>query len=218
MQAGGGGTWSLTQFKYTDNFGGGTGGTCATNICTTTIAAPSPGHLLVAVQKFNGTQTTTTPTGGQTWAHCVACVVGSTSKFDTWYVLSATATGQTTVVCTWNTNLAVLHACEVYEYAWSGSTISFVAGAGTEDAACNTCAAVTLTGTFNLAIQAAWTLNASAVTAISGTNASSYTNPQQFYSGTGSVGWINATSGTAFNWTVTGTGAVGVLGITFNGT
>lgn len=223
--AGGGGTWSLVQFKYFDEIGGGTGGSsCASGgtTCTVTISAPGVGHLLVAaiLTGTNATLTTTTPTGGQTWTHCASCVVGSTAAgwADAWYVLSATATGQTTVVCNYSGSTDGYAGCGIYEYAWSGASISFDVAGGTVDAACTTAcatAALTITGT-DVIIQTALSVPASVgVTAISGAN---YSNPKQFYSNTGNAGWINATTATSANWTNgSSAAALTVFGIAFKG-
>jgi len=154
--------------------------------------------------------------------HCAgtnACAFGNTTtgKADAWYVLSATATGQTTVTCNFSANnwSGAYNSCSVYEYHWSGASITFDTSNGAVDATCTTCAGVALTlgGTTDVIIQTAITIPGSGVTAISGTN---YTNPKQFYSGTGDAGWINTSDGTAPNWTQ-GSSTLTVMALAFKG-
>jgi len=226
-RAGGGaaGTWSLIQFKYWDNVGGGTGGgTCSGggSSCQVTITAPTAGNLLVAVGFFDkSTSTMTTPTGGQTWTHCAGtngCLFGNNTVglIDAWYVTSATSTGQTSVTCNYSGGTTAYQSCGVYEYHWTGTTISFDTSNGAIDATCTTCAGATLTlgGTADVIIQTGWSLPSSTgFSAITG----SYTSPKQFYSGGGDAGWINTSSGAAPNWT--GSSAqYTVMGIAFKGT
>lgn len=220
---GGSGTWSLVQFKYFDAAGGGTGGsTCGSTDtgCTVNITAPGAGHLLVATYLHDSsTNNTTTPTGGQTWTHCPAGaqVGNSTDGFaDCWYVLSATATGQTTVTCNQSATSTNYHSCGLYEYAWTGSSISIDTSGGTVRASCTSCAAVSLTlGGTDVVIQTAISIvAATGVTALSG---STFTSPQQFYSNTGNAGGINLTSFTAPNWTMSPSSATTVMGVAFKG-
>lgn len=225
--AGAGGTWTLVQFKYYDNAGGGTGGSACssgTTSCTVTIAAPTAGNTLVAIgfpAPTSGTLTmNSTPTGGETWTHCGGtngCAFGATANgsLDAWYSIGVTATGQTSVTCHWSGNAVAYNGCGIAEVHWSGSTVTFDTSAGNNSVAVSggSCAgaALTLTGSDDYIFEAAAPSNA--ITALTG---SGYTNPQQFYGSFGQAGQLNATSGAAPSWT-DASGTCAIMGIALKG-
>lgn len=220
------GTWTFTQLKYQDSLAGGTGGgacTTGTTSCVVNISAPVAGHVLIAFSLAaisNVSATMTTPTGGQTWTHCPSCLSADTANgaVDAWYVVSATATGQTTVTCNfssvqWNDN--GYSSCGFVEAAWSGTSISFDTSNTIIDSTnCTSCASGSLTlGGTDYVFRAAITLPGSGVTNISD---AAFTNPKQFYSGTGQAGKLNATGTDNPTWTQ-GSSTLAAFGIAFKG-
>lgn len=217
------GTFTLVQFKYNDSLGGGTGGSscdnATTGVCNVTVSALGSGHLVACVGFFahSVAVTVSCTATSNTFTHCAGahgCAFGnSTAGFlDAAYVLSSTS-GATNVACTSSLSSLAYLGCGVYEYSYSGSSISFDTSNGAIDTACTTCAAqaLTLTGTTDVIIQTG--IPANSLTAISG----AYTNPAQFYSGAGNAGRINTTDGTAPNWTQNVSGQVTVMAIAFKG-
>jgi hypothetical protein len=228
-----GGTFALVQFKFFYNNGFGTGGnSCRAggSVCTVNVSPVGAGHTLIAVG-FSGNLTvrTLSSVSGETWTHCAGangCSFGSIGGngfghmteplrgiwLDASYVLSATG-GETTLTCTLSGTSAKYIACGIYEYSYSGASVSFDTSNGATDSYCTTCAgiALTLSGSRHLIVQAA--VRIKFLSAISG----SYTNPAQFYDGVGNAGWVNATDGTAPNWTGSPAGLVTVMAIAFAG-
>jgi len=218
--AGAGGTWTLHQFKNWDSNSQGTGGSACTGLstCTVTTVAPTAGDivLVVATMAAASSKTLSTPTmTGQTFTHCTNGGGSATTEgwFDCWYTLSAAASG-TSVVCP--ASAATLYMnCAVYDYHWSGSSITADNQAAvTTDTSCTTCAGVGLTvaGT-DVAVQ--MSIGANNITAISD---ATYANPANFTDGVGSCGKLNA-SGTLTtpNWTQSSAGAATNFGLTFQG-
>jgi hypothetical protein len=232
-----GGTFALVQFKFFDTNGAGTGGnSCRAagigsgsgSVCTVNVEPVGAGHTLIAVG-FSGNLTvrTLSSVSGETWTHCAGangCSFGSIGGtaflfqdlrgiwLDASYVLSATG-GEETLTCTLSGTSAGYIACGIYEYSYSGASVSFDTSNGTTDFSCTTCAgiALTLSGSRHLIVQAAVPIKP--LSAISG----SYTNPAKFYDGVGNAGWVNATDGTAPNWTGSPAGLVTVMAIAFVG-
>ena len=231
------GTWSsIVQWKENDSLGNGTGGTACTSSgsatsCQVTIAAPTAGNLLIAVGgavdnsglvSMNSTPTVASGSN-QTWIHCAGtngCSFGNSTNgsTDAWYVLSAAATGQTNVICNFSHTLNVYNSCMVLELHWSGTSVSFDVSAGNSNVSVSggNCAAqaLTLTGTTDYIFETA--IPSNLITNTNGGNSANFTNPKQFLSGQGFAGAINATVGTAFNWT-DASGTCTVMGIAFKG-
>lgn len=212
------GSWSLVQFKYNDDFGGGTGGgTCstATGICNVTVAAVAANDSLVGFSlPVNGTSITLSSINGETWSACpTSCSAGDAASGWTGMLYVAHATGgETSFNCTLSAAPSHL-SCGVVELKWTGSTVAADASGANDNATCTSCAgiALTLSGASDAIVQIGIPVNNfTAITA-------PYSSNAHFYSGTAEAVSINTTSGTAPTVTQSSTGTAGMAAIALKG-
>lgn len=203
-----------------------THGACSAHPCSLTVPSTTAGDLAVVIyfdsagsartisSVSDGTSTYTVPSG---------CNLFSNGNLNCAYSLSL-AGGKTSVTLTMNA-AGTDGNFEFIEYSYTGSSVSFdVAGTvadGSEPTGTSQPGVtLTLSGTNDVIVQSFNGNNFSkVVSAISG----SYTTPADFVSGPanmmnfyGVAGWINTTSGTAPNWTTTGSTTQGfVMAVAF---
>jgi len=145
-------TWSVTQVKWFDTSGHGTGGSACTQpttVCTVNVTAIGSSNTLVAFAVAFGAQTTLVSISGQTSTDCTACDVtnsGANASIGVRYVLSATP-GQTTVTCTVGASASFL-GCGVYElHCVGGCSNTYDVGGGNGSVTCSSCSGPSLTTT-----------------------------------------------------------------------
>lgn len=216
---GGGGTWTIVQFKYRDSLGGGTGGgTCATGgtTCAVTVASITATNQLVAFANAgNGFSVTLSSVNGETWSNCpTSCATGDSGAgwVDGKYVLSATG-GETSFTCTFSSAPGAYVGCGIIEYHYTGASASIDVTGSADRTTCTSCAGVTLplTGSNDAILQ--WALPAQTLSAVT----SPYSTNAHFYSGSGEAVSLGTASGTAPTWTQSPTGTVAVAAIALKG-
>jgi hypothetical protein len=212
----GAGTWSVIQHKSYDH-------TCSNTLtCALTgLTAIGTGHMLVVTLSINNNNAPTMFTsisgisGGQ-WINDGGCYTdwnpSAGINFQNYCIYNlAPASGGTslTVNLASTSSASVNWGADVWELAWSGSTVLYDAAGKitTETCTGTSCpgVALTLNGTKDVIIQSIQPQNNN-ITAITG--GAGYTTFEDFLAGFGSgyAAAINTTTGTAPTWTDSGSG------------
>lgn len=155
---GGGVTFTLVQHAHW----GSTGNGCAAATCAVTVSQPTTGNLLVVIQfGFSGAggQSSSAPSSSPsagTWVNCPSAAqlnklnAASTAFVDAdcYYVLSAAASGPTSITCNWSGSMTDT-TCDVIEVSRSSGSWTYDTSSSATDTTCTTCAGrtLTLTGT-----------------------------------------------------------------------